>query len=203
MDDKRYLCPLFKRYLDKDDMNKAIFLDRDGTINVEKHYLYKEEDFEFLPGVVETLADFKKNGYLLILVTNQSGIARGYYREEDMHRLHAFMQSKLDEKGAKLDAIYFCPHHPQAAVGAYRINCNCRKPLGGLFDRAIEEWKIDVTASWAIGDKERDLRYPHQSGMKTILLQQEECESEYPVCKNWDEIRRKILPPTTQQKGRI
>ena len=120
-----------------------------------------------------------------------------------MHRLHAFMQSKLDEKGAKLDAIYFCPHHPQAAVGAYRINCNCRKPLGGLFDRAIEEWKIDVTASWAIGDKERDLRYPHQSGMKTILLQQEECESEYPVCKNWDEIRRKILPPTMQQKGRI
>lgn len=138
-------------------LNKAVFLDRDGTINVERNYLYKIEEFEFLPGVLEALAALKRNGYLLIIVTNQSGIARGFYTEEEYLQLEQWMLEKMREEGAEVDAVYYCPHLKDAAVEKYRLDCECRKPKLGMFQQAIEEYKIDVNNSVVIGDKMRDL----------------------------------------------
>ena len=137
-------------------MNKAVFLDRDGTINVEKNYLFKIEDFEFLPGVIEALKLFQENGYKLIIITNQSGIARGYYTEEDFHKLNDWMIDTLKKYGIYIDAVYYCPHHPDAINQEYRMDCQCRKPNIGLFIKAAEEFNIDLSKSIAIGDKIRD-----------------------------------------------
>lgn len=137
-------------------MNKAIFLDRDGTINVEKNYLYKIEDFEFLPGVVEALKKLQDAGYLLIIITNQSGIGRGYYTEDDFHKLNNWMVSTLKEQGVIITDVYYCPHLPDAEVELYRIDCECRKPKLGMYKRAIAKYDIDLSQSYAIGDKIRD-----------------------------------------------
>jgi len=137
-------------------MNKAIFLDRDGTINVEKNYLYKIEDFEFLPGVINALKQLQAAGYLLIIITNQSGIARGYYTERDFKKLNDWMLEELNNKGVSITRVYYCPHHPDAAKGEYRVACECRKPKLGLFYKAVEEYDIDLSLSYAIGDKIRD-----------------------------------------------
>lgn len=137
-------------------MYKAIFLDRDGTINVDKNYLYRQEDFEFLPGVIEALKKLKEAGYLLIIITNQSGIARGFYTEADFQKLNAWMKQKLENAGAGIDAVYYCPHHPNAQIEEYRIDCSCRKPKTGLFDQATKDFDIDLDVSYAIGDRLRD-----------------------------------------------
>lgn len=137
-------------------MNKAIFLDRDGTINVEKHYLYKIEDFEFLPGVVAALQELQRVGFLLIVITNQSGIARGYYTEDDFQKLNDWMVSTLKEQGVTIADVYYCPHLPDAQVEAYRKNCTCRKPMLGMFEQAVLDYNIDLCQSYAIGDKIRD-----------------------------------------------
>lgn len=131
-------------------MRKAIFLDRDGVINVDKTYVYQAEDFEFTQGAFEALRHFKKLGYLLIVVTNQSGIARGYYREEDFEALTHWMNERLKEEGIVLDAIYHCSHAPEAM-------CACRKPESGMFEQAIHDFDIDVAHSWMLGDKQSDL----------------------------------------------
>ena len=130
-------------------MNKAVFLDRDGTINVDKNYLYRVEDFEFLPGVIEGLKAFQKAGYLLIVITNQSGIARGYYSERDYEILTDYMRNELQKKGVFLTDVLYCPHHPDGIIPKYRINCECRKPKLGLFYQAINKWNIDIDKSIA------------------------------------------------------
>lgn len=137
-------------------MNKAIFLDRDGTINVEKHYLYKIDDFEFLPGVVDALKVLQEAGYLLIIITNQSGIGRGYYTEEDFQILNDWMVSTLKNQGIVISDVYFCPHLPDAQVEKYRKECKCRKPKLGMYEQAIIDHNIDLEHSYAIGDKIRD-----------------------------------------------
>lgn len=139
------------------DRNKAIFLDRDGTINVEKNYLHRIEDFEFLPGAVEAMSIMTEMGYKLVVVTNQSGIARGYYTEADYLRLNAWMMEKLERHGIVISGTYYCPHLPDAVVEEYRFDCNCRKPKLGLYDRAIIEQGLDIHQCIAIGDKDRDI----------------------------------------------
>lgn len=151
-------------------MNKAVFLDRDGTINVDKHYLYKLNDFEFLPGVVEGLKLLQEAGYLLIVITNQSGIARGFYTEEDCKELNNHMKELLEEDNIHITDVFYCPHLPNAAVEKYRVNCECRKPKLGLFYEAARKWNIDFNRSWAIGDKERDCAICDITGCKGIIL---------------------------------
>lgn len=135
---------------------KAIFLDRDGTINVDKDYIFRIEDFEFLPGVIDALRMAQNNGYLLIIITNQSGIARGYYNEEDFVKLNTWMLGMLKNQGITIAATYYCPHHPQAMISKYRVNCNCRKPQLGMFEKAVDQYDLDLRYCYAIGDKIRD-----------------------------------------------
>ena len=115
---------------------KIVFLDRDGTINEEVNYLYKPEDLVILPGVPEALRELKKAGYLLILITNQAGIARGYYTEEDCIRLYLVLDTELKRAGAGLNAVYYCPPHPEHGIGKYKLHCHCRKPETGLLLQA-------------------------------------------------------------------
>jgi D-glycero-D-manno-heptose 1,7-bisphosphate phosphatase len=133
--------------------NKALFLDRDGTINVEKHYVYKVEDFEFREGIFDLVRDFFHRGYLIFVITNQAGIARGYYTENDFHLLNDWMTEQFRQEGIELTRVYFCPHHPD-----YSGACTCRKPGPGMILKAAEEFDLDLSSSVLIGDKESDIR---------------------------------------------
>ncbi len=155
-------------------MNKAIFLDRDGTINVEKNYLYKIEDFEFLPGVVEALKKLQGAGYLLIIITNQSGIGRGYYTEKDFKKLNDWMVSTLKEQGVIITDVYFCPHLPDAKLNKYRKDCECRKPKLGLFFQAVKDHDLDLNQCYAIGDKMRDCSICEDTECKGFLIEKNE-----------------------------
>lgn len=155
-------------------MNKAIFLDRDGTINVEKNYLYKIEDFEFLPGVVDALKQLQQAGYMLIIVTNQSGIARGYYTEDDFQKLNDWMVTQLKMQDVIIAQVYFCPHLPDAEVEEYRKDCNCRKPKLGMYQQAVSDYNIQLSKSYAIGDKIRDCAICEQTVCKGFLVGENE-----------------------------
>lgn len=137
--------------------DKAVFLDRDGVINVDKAYVGKVDDFDFIEGSIEALQALKKAGYLLVLVTNQSGIARGYYSEEAFLTLTEWMDWSLADRGVDLDGIYYCPHHPEHGQGEYKIDCECRKPKPGMFLQALKELDIDLSRSFMVGDKSSDL----------------------------------------------
>lgn len=150
--------------------NKAIFLDRDGTINIDKHYLYRIEDFEFVPGTLKGLRMLYEAGYKLILITNQSGIARGYFSEEDYQTLNSWLQQRLVENNSPLTASYYCPHLPDANIVEYKMNCECRKPKLGLFMKAVKDWDIDLSLSYAIGDRLRDCSICNSSNCQGFLV---------------------------------
>ena len=150
-------------------MNKAIFLDRDGTINVEKDYIYKCEDLVFEEGSVEALKTFKNLGYILIVVSNQSGIARGYFTEEDLKAFNNNMNEKLKEKSVEITEFYCCPHHPDG-LAEYKKVCDCRKPNNKMLEDAIEKYNIDREKSYMIGDKVSDIGAGLKSKLKTVLV---------------------------------
>ena len=150
--------------------NRAVFLDRDGTINADKNYLYRAEDFEFLPGAVEALKLLQDSGYLLIIITNQSGIARGYYTEDDFRTLTEWMLGRLKEAGVNIARVYYCPHLPDAKIPEYRKICTCRKPETGLFEQAIRDYDIDMAESYAIGDKMRDCAICEKTPCRGFLI---------------------------------
>jgi len=137
--------------------HRAIFLDRDGTINIDKKYLHKIQDFEFLPGVVDALKQAQEKGYHLIVVTNQSGIARGYYTEQDFLTLNDWMLDELAKRKVHIDRVYYCPHHPNGVIEKYRVKCNCRKPGIELFMKAARDFNLDLDSCFAVGDRIRDL----------------------------------------------
>jgi D-glycero-D-manno-heptose 1,7-bisphosphate phosphatase len=142
---------------------KIIFLDRDGVINKEKNYLYQKEDFNFIEGIFDACRYFQSIGYQLIVVTNQSGIARGYYLEEDFHKLTKWMLKKFKEKNIKILDLFFCPHGPESS-------CNCRKPKPGMLLEAKEKYNIDMENSWMIGDKEADVGAANAAGIENTIL---------------------------------
>lgn len=149
---------------------KAVFLDRDGTINIEKHYLYRTEDFEFIEGVPEAIALLRQRGYLAIVVTNQAGVARGMYTERQVDELHRYINGELRKRDTQIDGFYYCPHHPTAGIGKYRVKCNCRKPETGLLERACRDFGIEKDGSWVVGDKSGDIESGKRFGLKTILV---------------------------------
>lgn len=150
-------------------MTNACFFDRDGVLNIDKNYLYKIEDFEWQEDAMQAIKFLKEQGYFIAVVTNQSGIARGYYTERDMHALHDHMQCELGKIGVTIDAFYHCPHLPNAEVAAYALECDCRKPAPGMILRAIAEHGIDPTKSFMIGDKQRDIDAGNAAGVKGYL----------------------------------
>jgi histidinol-phosphate phosphatase family protein len=143
--------------------NKAVFLDRDGTINQEVNYLSKIEEIKILPKVPGAIKLLNENGFNVIIITNQSGVERGYFSLESLIKINDHIVAKLDSEGAKVDGIYFCPHHPDSG-------CNCRKPKTGLLEKAEKDFEIDLTSSYMIGDKFIDLATGKNVGCKTILV---------------------------------
>lgn len=150
-------------------MKRAVFVDRDGTINEEKEYLYRTEDFAFIPGAPEAIRLLNEAGFLVIVVSNQSGVARGYYTEEDVHLLHRHIAALLEQSGARVDAWYYCPHHP-AGRGSYALPCRCRKPLPGMLLEAARRFDIDLESSFMIGDKLVDMQAGAAAGCRPILV---------------------------------
>ena len=130
---------------------KAAFFDRDGVLNVDKSYLYKIEDLEWIDGAKEALAYLTQQGYTVFVVTNQSGIARGYYTVDDMNKLHNYMEQQVAAEGGKIEKFYYCPHLPEGKIAEYAVECDCRKPKPGLILRSFEEYDIDKDAAFLIG----------------------------------------------------
>ncbi|KIH75776.1 D-alpha,beta-D-heptose 1,7-bisphosphate phosphatase [Geoalkalibacter ferrihydriticus] len=151
-------------------LRRAVFLDRDGTINVEKDYLFRPEDFEFIPGAPEAIARLKQAGFLVIVVTNQSGVARGYFSVDEVRALHDFLQKELAPFGAAVDAFYLCPHHPEQGVGSYKSDCDCRKGRPGMLLRAAAEHAIDLRRSFMVGDKVADVEAGRRAGCRSLLV---------------------------------
>lgn len=159
-------------------MNKAVFFDRDGVINEDYGYVGSIEQFEFIDGVFSALNELKKQGFLLILVTNQSGIARGMYTESDFCRVTSYMQQVLRLHGCGFNGVYYCPHHPEAQIPAYRVDCDCRKPKPGMYKRAISDFNISPADSYAVGDHARDLIGAAEAGVKNCILVGKDSEIE-------------------------
>jgi D-glycero-D-manno-heptose 1,7-bisphosphate phosphatase len=151
-------------------VRRAVFLDRDGTINEEKDYLWRIEDFAFIPGAPEAIRRLREAGFLVVVVTNQSGVARGYFSREDVERLHQHIQRELAKIGTAVDGYYLCPHHPDKGVGELKIDCDCRKGRPGMLLQAATEHGIDLAASWMIGDKRADLEAGRAAGCRSLLV---------------------------------
>lgn len=154
-------------------MPKALFLDRDGVVNVEKNYLYKIDEFELMDGILDVCRHYEAKGYLIIIVTNQSGISRGFYTEDDFKHLSEWMVEHFKSLGITISHIYHCPHH-ETIDGA----CECRKPEPGMFLEAQHDFDLDMASSVMIGDNERDIVAAIRAGVGTnILLNTETTES--------------------------
>lgn len=148
--------------------NKAVFFDRDGTLNVDIHYLHRPEDFIWTEGAVAAIKYANDHGYLTVVITNQSGVARGYYGEEDILRMHAWMNDELKKNGAHLDAIYYCPHHIEGKIPKYTKKCNCRKPEPKMVNDACRDLDIDKMQSVFIGDTDGDMGCAKNAGIRGV-----------------------------------
>jgi D-glycero-D-manno-heptose 1,7-bisphosphate phosphatase len=151
-------------------LRPAAFLDRDGVINVDHGYVYRREDFAFVPGVLEGARRLHDLGYALVVATNQSGIGRGLYTEQDFMALTKWMKESFSAAEAPIAGVYFCPHHPSAALADYRTNCQCRKPGPGMLLKAAEELGLDLATSAMFGDRVSDLEAARAAGVPTRVL---------------------------------
>ncbi len=183
-------------------MNRALFLDRDGVINRDHGYVSRVEDFEFIEGIFDTARAARDAGYLLIVVTNQAGIARGYYTESQFMQLSEWMRKRFAEQGATIAGVYFCPHHPEHGIGAYLRDCPCRKPNPGMLLRAAEDHDLDLGRSILVGDMNTDILAGQRAGVGiNILFGSEEqkspldqpptlCAPDHAVLADWLGARR-------------
>jgi len=169
-------------------LQKAIFLDRDGTINVHKGYICTPEQIELIDGVAEAIVDFHRLGYLVIIITNQPVISRGICTYKQLKNVHSYLESLLSKKGAYVDSIYFCPHHPDSGfegeIESLKIACNCRKPKPGLIFEAQKDFNIDLSKSFMVGDSAVDVEAAKAAGCTPVLLSQSEDNSDVMCCKN-------------------
>jgi len=151
-------------------MNKAVFLDRDGTIVEDIGYLNSPEQIKFIPGSIEAIKMLNEAGYKVIVITNQAGVARGLVTEDMLQTIDKVMHKNILNGGGHLDALYYCPHHPEHGVYPYRQVCECRKPHTGLIKRAMRDQNLDLSKSFMIGDKASDVEAGKRAGTKTVLV---------------------------------
>ncbi len=151
-------------------MRRAIFIDRDGTISEEVGYVNHVSRYKLMERTAAAVKMINESDYLAVVVTNQAGVARGYFKEDMITRVHERMEQLLAAEGARFDKIYYCPHHPDVGEPPYRKSCDCRKPKTGMIDQAKEELGIDVSNSFVIGDKFSDVAFAHKVGAKGILV---------------------------------
>ena len=148
----------------------AVFIDRDGTINEQMGYINHISRFVLLPGTAEGIRLLNRHQYLAIIVSNQSGVARGYFPMELIDRVHAHLKDLLAKEGANIDGIFFCPHYPRGIVPEYSVECDCRKPRTGLVQKACEEFDIDMENSYVIGDRCSDIELAERSNLQGIMV---------------------------------
>ena len=148
----------------------AVFFDRDGVLNVDRGYIYRREELGWMPGAIETIKMLNERGYFVFVVTNQSGIARGFFQEDDVYQFHSYMAEEVEKRGAVIHSFYFCPHHPKGMVEEYSIVCHCRKPLPGLIEQACREWPVDLKGSFLIGGKQQDIGAANAAGIPGYLF---------------------------------
>lgn len=158
----------------------AVFIDRDGTINVEKNYLVRFQDWEWIPGAIDAIKRLNSLGSKVIVISNQAGVARGYYTESDVERLHDRVNAELKRLSARIDGYYYCPHHPDYGS---RKPCECRKPAPGMILRAARDLCVDLSQSYLIGDKESDIRAGFAAGVAPIM-----------VATGYGKLERRLIP---------
>jgi D-glycero-D-manno-heptose 1,7-bisphosphate phosphatase len=149
---------------------RAVFMDRDGTISEEVGYVNHASRYRVFPFSAEAVRMLNERGWLAILVTNQAGVARGYFTEDLIAEVHGVLQRELEQAGARLDAIYYCAHHPSVGQAPYRRDCDCRKPRPGLIRSAAREFDIDLAGSWMIGDRHSDILLAHNAGLRSAFV---------------------------------
>ena len=149
---------------------RAVFFDRDGVLNEDTGYVFRATDFVWRPTAKATIKRLNDNGILVFVVTNQSGVARGFYAEEDVQRLHDHMQAELAREGAHIDAYRYCPHHPEETVGAYSLDCGCRKPASGMILDLLAAYGLDPGVCRMFGDRETDLEAGVGAGVPSELV---------------------------------
>ena len=150
--------------------SRAVFLDRDGTINEEMGYINHPDRFVLFPFVAQSIRIFNQLGLKVIIVTNQAGIAKGYFEESLLLEIHQKLKTDISDKGAIIDGIYYCPHHPEEGIGRYRIDCQCRKPKPGMVLKATEEHSIDLSYSYMVGDRYKDILFAKEMNLRSALV---------------------------------
>jgi D-glycero-D-manno-heptose 1,7-bisphosphate phosphatase len=158
--------------------NRALILDRDGVINVDHGYVHRPEQCEFIEGIFELTRAFAKRGFLIVIATNQAGIGRGLYSEEDFQALMVWMKDQFRQQGVEIAAVYHCPDHPTAGIGAYRRENDWRKPGPGMFLQAAKDLDLDLAQSWCVGDKNSDMEAARAAGVRNRVLYQPGCPLE-------------------------
>lgn len=160
----------------------ALFLDRDGVINADLGYVHTVEDFQFMDGIFDLVAAANLKGYLVVVVTNQAGIGRGFYSEAQFHKITSWLTDKFIEQCARIDAVYFCPHHPTEGIGIYRQDCDCRKPSPGMIIDAMRDFDIELSKSVLVGDSLKDIHSANAAGIgRAFLFQSDKTHSAVPV----------------------
>ena len=149
---------------------RAVFIDRDGTISEEVGYINHVSRFRLFPYAAPAIKHLNENGWLAIVITNQAGVARGYFSEVTIEAVHAAMTKELESSSARLDAVYYCAHHPSVGEPPYRLDCDCRKPKPGLIARAAKDFDIDLEHSWMVGDRYSDVELARNAGVKSLLV---------------------------------
>ena len=181
----------------------AVFLDRDGTLICEVGHLYRRDQIEILPRVAEAIRLLRAGGFCLVVVTNQSAVARGLLTEEELGRIHDEMTARLEKEGAYLDGIYYCPHHPTEGNGVYRCACDCRKPSTGMIVKAAADLAVDLSRSYVVGDQDIDMELAERVGAKGVRIAERRLEAglagaKYPVVADLWQAAQCILSDRKQ-----
>ena len=151
-------------------LRRAAFLDRDGVINIDRGYVYRPEEFEFVDGVFEGTSTLQRLGFVLVIISNQSGIGRGLYSEADLEALNHWILSQFEQRSVRIEGVFHCPHHPTEALGSYRRDCDCRKPAPGMLLEAARELNLDLSRSALFGDRASDLQAAASAGIPLRYL---------------------------------